>query len=112
MQKIFKFICNILLVILMTLLSPILFWIVFNKIGKVKMLLDYGRIGTFYESIRVETKSDNVLWQGKSGSVPKAILSMNVYNYWAEYNAIVIKVYRDDRKIAKLRKEIKEDSYV
>ena len=106
MKAIVKFIYNILLSICITILSPILFWVAFYRFGKVGMLLDYGRLGTFGVDIKVETKTDNVLWQGKEHEVPEAILSMNVYRFWAEDNVIVIKVYRNDKKIAKLEKEL------
>lgn len=101
-----KTIVNVLLVILITILSPILFWIVLYRFGKVGMLVDYGGLGIFGDDVKVETKADNVLWQGKSHEVPKAILSMDVHSYWAKEGVVVIKVYKNDKKIAKLEKEL------
>lgn len=109
MNNIFRFIYNVLIAIMITLLGPILIWIAFSRFDKVGMLIDYGRLGIFAGNIRIETNTDNVLWQGKSHEVPKSILSMHVYNFWAEGDVIVVKVYRNDKKISKI---IKEDSYV
>lgn len=111
MKKILEYLYIVLLSIFITLFSPILIWYVFYRFGKVEKLLDYGRLGIFVGDVRVETKKDSVLWQGKSYKAPKAILSMNVYSFWAEGNTIVIKVYRNDKKIEKLNKELsnKED---
>jgi len=106
MKAIVNFIYFILLSILITIFSPILIWGLYLRYWKVSGLLDYGRIGAFNKTIRVETRTDNVLWQGKEYEVPKAILSMNVYSFWAEDNTIVIKVYRNDKKIARLEKEL------
>ena len=106
MKKIVNIIYVILLCIIMTILSPILIWIVIYRIDKVGMLLDYGRLGIFLGDVRVETKTDNVLWQGKSHEVPKEILSMHVYNFWAKEDVVVIKVYRNDKKISRLEKEL------
>lgn len=106
MKKILEFLFNILLSILITLFSPILIWSVLYRFGKVGMLVDYGRLGIFVRDVRVETKKDNVLWQGKSYKAPKAILSMNVYSFWAEEDVVVIKVYHNDKKIEKLNKEL------
>lgn len=106
MKTIVNVIYGILLSICVTIFSPILIWYVFYRVGKVGMLLDYGRLGTFFGDIKVETKTDNVLWQGKSHEKPKAIRSMNVHSFWAKEDVVVIKVYRNDKKIAKLEKEL------
>ena len=102
MKKLFEYLYTILLSIFITIFSPILIWRVLYRFGKVAMLLDYGRFG----DVRVETKKDNVLWQGKPYNVPKEILSMDVYSFWAEEDVVVIKVYRNDKKIEKLKKEL------
>jgi len=106
MKKTFIFIYNVLLVILMTILSPILFWIVFYRFDKVGTLLGFGRIGAFNEPIRVQTNTKNVLWEGESHETPKAIQTMRVYSYHLEDGLLVIKVYRNDKKIEKLNKEL------
>lgn len=109
MKNVLRFIKYIFMAITITILSPILIWVEYVRFGDVSGLLDYGRLGSFGNNIRIETKTDNVLWQGKDYAVPKAILSMNVYSYWTEDNVVVIKVYRNDKKIAKLKKELSSD---
>jgi len=104
MKKILEYLYTILLSIIITIFSPILIWRILYRFGKVAILLDYGIIGIF--DVRVETRNDNVLWQGKSYNVPKEILSMNVHSFWAEEDVVVIKVYRNDKKIEKLNKEL------
>src|SRR5690554_723608 len=103
MKKTFIFIYNVLLTILITIFSPILFWIVFYRFDKVGTLLGFGRIG---EPIRVQTNTKNVLWEGESHETPKAIQTMRVYSYHLEDGLLVIKVYRNDKKIARLEKEL------
>lgn len=106
MKKILDYLNTMLLSIFITIFGPILIWRVVYREGTVAKLLDYGRLGIFIGDVRVETKKDNVLWQGKSYNVPKEILSMDVYSFWAEEDVVVIKVYRNDKKIEKLNKEL------
>ncbi len=101
-----KKIVNILLYIPITIFSPILFWIVFYRFDKVGTLLGFGRIGAFNETIRVQTNTKNVLWEGENHETPKAIKTMRVYSYHPEDGLLVIKVYRNNKKIAKLEKEL------
>lgn len=106
MKKLLDYLVTILLSIFITIFSPILIWRVLYRFGKVESLLDYGGLGIIVGDVRVETKKDNVLWQGKSYNVPKEILSMNVHSFWSEEDVLVIKVYRNDKKIEKLKKEL------
>lgn len=106
MKTIVNVIYGILLSICVTIFSPILIWVAFYKFDKVARLLDYGRLGAFNETIRIQTSNENVLWEGKTEDTPKLIWNMRVYSYYVEDGLLIIKVYRNDRKIAKYQKSL------
>lgn len=106
MKKLLEYLYTILLSIFITIFSPILIWREVYRFGKVAKLLDYSGLVIIVGDVRVETRNDNVLWQGKSYNVPKEILSMDVHSFWAEEDVVVIKVYHNNKKIEKLKKEL------